>query len=287
MSTEVLGTLTFSAVPSVSGSDTVLNTGGTPSIMSDITANRPAAGTIGQLFVDTTVKVLYRDNGASWDAIGSASSYTGTANQIDVLGNVLSLSLNPILPGLAGFVPPSGATADRPASPTTGITRWNSTLGYTELYNGAAWTPQGRVLQVVSGAIAATTGTSSIPVDNTPPLITEGTAIWSTSFTPLSGASRIVISFTISTSNSNTANANVLAVFYGATLAGASMTRVVANNAPGSMALQVVVTPGSTATVTVQARLGGASTTTWYCNQISTATLGGAAVTQYTITEIL
>jgi hypothetical protein len=255
--------------------------------MSDITANRPAAGTIGQLFVDTTTKVLYRDNGASWDAIGSASTYIGTANQIDVLGNVLSLSLNPILPGLAGFVPPSGTTADRPASPTTGITRWNSTLGYTELYNGSAWTPQGRVLQVVTGTIAATTGTSQIPVDNTAPLITEGTAIWSTSFTPLSGASKIVISFTISTSNSNTANANVLAVFYGATLAGASMTRVVANNAPGSMALQVVVTPGSTATVTVQARLGGASTTTWYCNQISTATLGGAAVSQYTIKEIL
>jgi hypothetical protein len=255
--------------------------------MSDITANRPAAGTIGQLFVDTTTKVLYRDNGASWDSIGSASSYIGTANQIDVLGNVLSLSLNPILPGLAGFVPPSGATADRPASPTTGITRWNTTLGYTELYNGSAWMPQGRVIQIVTGNVNATTGTSSIPVDNTIPLITEGTAIWSTSFTPLSAASKIVISFRITHSNSTATNANVLTAFYGTAIVGAMMDRVVANNAPAEMGLYLVYSPGSTATVTVQARLGGASTTTWYCNQTSTATLGGAAVSEYTIMEVL
>lgn len=287
MTTEVLGTLSFSTVPNVAGADTILNNGGTPSIRSDITANRPAAGTAGQLFLDTTTKILYRDNGATWDTIGATGSFTGTANQIDVTGSVLSISADPILPGLAGFTPPSGATTDRPVSPTNGQTRWNTTLGYTELYNGAVWQPQGRVLQVVSGTIAASTAATTIPLDNTVPLITEGTTIWTTSFTPLSASSRIIISFAIGHSNSSATTTNICSLFYGATIIGANFGRAAAANGANSMALSVVHSPASTATVTVQARFGGSTTTTWYCNQTSTATLGGALVSEYTITEIL
>jgi hypothetical protein len=54
-----------------------------------------------------------------------------------------------------------------------------------------------------------------------------------------------------------------------------------------SMALQCVVSPGSTAPITVQARMGGSTTTTWYCNQTNAVTFGGGSVTEYTIMEIL
>lgn len=287
MTTEVLGSVSFLEVPTVNGLGLILNSGGTPSILSDVTANRPAAGTAGRLFIDTTMHVMYRDNGGTWDALGSASTYTGTANQIDVTGSVLSISANAILPGTGGFVPPTGSTAQRPASPTSGLTRWNSTTSSAELYNGTYWLPQGQVLQVVTGTINAASGTTSIPYDSTTPLITEGTAIWSTTFTPLSATSRLLISFTLVNTNATVSNVNVCSLFVGATLAGATMDRAAANNAPSSMALHAVASPGSTAPITIQARFGGQGGTTWYVNQTNAASLGGASVTEYSIIEVL
>jgi hypothetical protein len=39
-----------------------------------------------------------------------------------------------------GFITlPSGTTAQRPSSPTTGMLRFNTTLGYAEVYNGSIW----------------------------------------------------------------------------------------------------------------------------------------------------
>lgn len=52
----------------------IVNTLGTPSASSDVFANRPAAGTAGRLFVSTDTKEIYRDNGSSWDKIGSGAS---------------------------------------------------------------------------------------------------------------------------------------------------------------------------------------------------------------------
>lgn len=37
------------------------------------------------------------------------------------------------------FQLPSGTTAQRPASPATGMMRWNTTLGQAEMYNGTSW----------------------------------------------------------------------------------------------------------------------------------------------------
>lgn len=41
-------------------------------ILRDALASRPAAGTEGRLFYDTTNAVLYRDNGSSWDSVEGA-----------------------------------------------------------------------------------------------------------------------------------------------------------------------------------------------------------------------
>jgi hypothetical protein len=34
---------------------------------------------------------------------------------------------------------PSGNTVQRPSSPVAGMVRFNTTLGYAEVYNGATW----------------------------------------------------------------------------------------------------------------------------------------------------
>lgn len=43
-----------------------------------------------------------------------------------------------------GFITfPSGTTAQRPANPVAGMVRFNTTLGYLEVYTGSLWTKLG------------------------------------------------------------------------------------------------------------------------------------------------
>jgi hypothetical protein len=51
------------------------------------------------------------------------------------------------------------------------------------------------------------------------------------------------------------------------------------------MVMHAVYSPGSTVPVTISARFGGSTTTTWYVNQTSTASLGGAMASEFTIQE--
>jgi lysophospholipase L1-like esterase len=64
----------------------IVNTQGTPSASSDILANRPVAGTAGRLFVSTDSKEIYRDNGTSWDKIGSGASGVAGSNPTAKVG---------------------------------------------------------------------------------------------------------------------------------------------------------------------------------------------------------
>jgi hypothetical protein len=211
---------------------------------------------------------------------------TGTANQISVIGSVIALSSDPIMPGTGAFQPPTGTTAQRPVAPAAGFSRFNTTLGYTEEYNGSSWRPAGgQLIQHVEGSIPASTGATAIPLDNTLPLSTEGTQIWTYTFAPTSTTSKLYITFSLSHSNSNTSTTNICTLFAGTTIIGAQATRIVANNALGMMSMHVVYAPGSTAPVTISARFGGSTTTTWYVNQTNAATLGGALASEFTIQE--
>lgn len=46
---------------------------------------------------------------------------------------------NPVLPGTAGFVPPTGTTAQRSGAPLPGEQRFNTTLVSMEYYTGTIW----------------------------------------------------------------------------------------------------------------------------------------------------
>ena len=70
----------------------------------------------------------------------------GTADQIDVTnGNALAgnptvgLASNPVIPGSESIQFPAGGTAQRPASPSNGVFRYNSVLGAFEGYANNAW----------------------------------------------------------------------------------------------------------------------------------------------------
>lgn len=291
---EVLGKISFSETPDVAGTDVLLNGGGVPAIISGTLAARPSAAITGRLYLDTTNNVFYRDNGTSWDSLSALVQVSGTTNEISVTPAVvgtpaiIGISDNPILPGTGGFSIPTGTTAQRTASPSAGDHRQNSTLGYVELYNGAVWQPQGRMLQSVSGSIAASSGTVTVPLDNTAPTSTEGNLIWTQSFTPISASSKILVAFMITGASSTTNNTLILSAFAGTTNIGTTASRTPATGSTAvNISYRMVHTPGSTATITFTARLGASTSATSSCNIIGATTLGGSLTSDYTIMEML
>lgn len=50
-----------------------------------VTGSRPAAASAGRLYFDTTVSIMYRDNGSSWDAVEGA----GFANPMTTAGDTI------------------------------------------------------------------------------------------------------------------------------------------------------------------------------------------------------
>ena len=154
MPTIASGSYSFEDTPTVNGLNVLLSGGGTGTITTGTFASRPAAGTAGNLYVDTTNNYIWVDSGAAWVQLST-----------------------------------------------------------------------GRVLQVVTGSIAASSGTTTVPLDNTAPTNTEGNLIWTQSFTPISASSRIIISYTITSASSIASATNIMSVFAGTTNIGAVMSR--------------------------------------------------------------
>lgn len=292
--TDVLGKLSFLDIPTVNALDVLLNHGGVPALLADVTANRPAAGAgpLGRIFLDTSLSRFYRDDGAVWVDLTSVPLIDGTANQVDVVDGtnvtpaIISIASNPILPGTGSFRPPVGTTAQRPGSPGAGDSRYNTTLGMLEVFNGTFWHPLGAVLQSVTGTIAATSSNSQVPFDNTTPTSSEGMQIFTTNFTPISATSTIIVRFAVTVSHGNSARTITASMFAGTTNIGAASTYAASANAPYSLSMHHTHQLGSTATVTLSARVGASGSGTCYVNQTSGVTLGGALVSEYCIVEI-
>lgn len=215
---------------------------------------------------------------------------TGTAGVIVIGGTsvapIIDISDNVILSGFAGFTMPVGTTAQREGSPAIGRTRFNSSIGTTETFNGSAWIQDGRVLQVLTGSIPVLTTTVQVPWDNTTPLITEGSQIWTRTVTPSTATSRLIITMTLTVSAANAGRAITASFFAGNTNIGATGTWSATAASPYSLALTIVYAPGSTAAIVFSSNVGANGSGNCLVNQTSTGTLGGAAVTQYTITEV-
>ena len=296
MTTEVLGSYSFTSAPTVNGSPVVLNDFTVPVLSAAATSSRPAAGHAGNIFIDTTVLGIFRDNGATWDEIGSNLTLTGTASQISIVQTAgtaaLSLANDIVIPGNAGFTPPNGTTAQRPVSPFTGQTRWNSTLAYQEQFNGAVWQPMGRVLQNVSGPIAQSSGAMTTglrwTLGSTAPTSSLGFQIWSQAVTPISAVSKFAIRCTVSAAYGTASTPIYIAIYSGTTCIGMVLATAssIANQSV-SMAINIMQPSVSTAAITFSARIGvSAGTSTLYWNQGSTA-LPAAMVTEFEIEEIL
>jgi len=184
----------------------------------------------------------------------------------------------------------TGTLAARPAASTAGNLYIDTTNNNIWRDTGAAWVSLNRVLQVVSGAIPATTGTAQITTALTAvPVLADGTTAWTTSFTPISTSSKLIISFDLTVAHGSAARTVITSVFAGSTNIGSAAIYLATANTPGSIGVYIVYSPGSTSAITFTAKAGATGNGTFAISQVNstTGTLGGAAATEYTIMEIL
>ena len=184
----------------------------------------------------------------------------------------------------------SGTLAARPAASTAGNLYIDTTNNNIWRDTGAAWVSLSRVLQVVSGAIAATTGTSQITTSlTTTPILADGVTAWTTSFTPISSASKLIISFDLTVAHGSAARTIIASVFAGSTNIGSAAAYLATANTPGSIGVYIVYAQASGASITFTSKVGATAGGTIAISQVNstTGTLGGAAATEYTIMEII
>lgn len=216
---------------------------------------------------------------------------SGTANQLVVskASGVINVSFaeNLIIPGVEKVRIPVGTTAQRSTTPSFGDTRANSTTGIMEFFNGSAWVPPGAILSVTDVNIPSSSGTTTVPLDNTIPTVSEGYQFFSISYTPLSASSRLIIEYDV-TSSSSIASATLIAsIFVNSTNIGSVSSRTSAtSNTAMIMSQKATYQVTSTSPITISGRIGGSAAATTRVNLIGTTTLGGSMSTSATITEV-
>lgn len=67
------------------------------------------------------------------------SDITGQLN-LEAAGGIVKIN------GTGALTTPVGTTAERPATPAVGMTRYNTTTNVLEIYNGTSWTAVGKNL---------------------------------------------------------------------------------------------------------------------------------------------
>jgi len=92
----------------------VLNQFGSPSLNSNILANRPAFGQVGRLFVSTDTLAIYRDTGTAWDNLTSGGG-SQNLQQVTTIGNTTDQGIN-VLSNSGFYVTSDGNIANRPTT---------------------------------------------------------------------------------------------------------------------------------------------------------------------------
>lgn len=148
----------------------------------------------------------------------------------------------------------------------------------------------GDVVQQVNTQVSAvSTGTTTIPLDDTIPQITEGTEFMTLAITPTSASNILHIDVVFNGSNSTGAGTLIVALFQGATAdALACAAQVMANSSVLThVRFSHRLTAGSTSATTFRVRAGFSTAATVTFNGATGARLfGGTMASSITITEL-
>ena len=130
----------------------------------------------------------------------------------------------------------------------------------------------GKILQSISAVIAAASGTTTMPFDDTTPLIGEGTEIFSQDLTPASSSNKVRISGVINAGalGQDSSNGLGVTIFRDSTLVGAYAWQDWSAFTDGSFAfpIHIIDSPSSTSAIDYSIRVGNLydashNTTTW------------------------
>lgn len=130
-----------------------------------------------------------------------------------------------------------------------------------------------------SAVIAAANGTTTIPLDNSVPLVSEGTEIVTANITPATATNKIRVqaSFTVDASAALTV---IAAVFRGSTCIGVAVAGITNSGFSQTISFNLDDSPASGSAQTYSIRIGLASAGTWYVSSTASFTLGGAPALQ-------
>lgn len=201
----------------------------------------------------------------------------------DALISTLNASVPAIISGTFAAIPAAGIVGRLYLTTDTNLIYRDTGTAWAELMNGK----QPVLRQHISGLIPALTSTTTIPLDNTPPLSTEGSSVWSQSFTPTNAASKIQIDFTCQVDSGTSNRMIAFAMFRNTTCIGVTVVSITTTARPIPVSMKVVdVAPGAGPFVySCRAGVTG-STATWYINNNATAYFAGnLAKTAYSIQE--
>lgn len=141
--------------------------------------------------------------------------------------------------------------------------------------NELAWVQIAFGSPVYAGFTGYMSGSSVIPADNTPPLVTEGSLIWTFNVTPVTVNSRFKIaqSFMVDT---NTSNRQVtFALFRDSVCFAASGVNIATSNRPQRMSVYAIDSTYPAAPATYSLRVGISGSGIWYLNGNPTINYGG------------
>ncbi len=238
-------------------------------------------------------------NGADTvDVPGTAGAYPSLAKLVKQTKDALTLFYtNPVMLGNAGAVLPHGTTAQRSASVVKGTLRYNDSLNASESFGAHGWLSlENVVISSYSGVVGVLSGTSKIPIDNTAPLVTEGTQVFSKQVTPKVIGSVMQIEFSAMYDTSVAAQAVAFTVWRDTTLIGvfvmgstAVAIPVIGTTTwkPGVARIQINDTTTSLNPVTYSVRIGLETSGTWYLGRGASITMGGNLNSHWKIDEVL
>jgi hypothetical protein len=174
------------------------------------TANRSLTPTNGTIRYSTTLSRFEGYQGGSWTTFGvgdgTVTNVAGTVDQIDVVNGsttpTISITDDPILPGLGGVVLPKGTTAQR-ATPQNGLIRYNTTTETFEGYANGVW--GGIAVGVGVTSVGTGTGLEGGPITSTGTISISNTGVTAGSY----GSNYQVPTYTVNAQGQLTAAANV------------------------------------------------------------------------------
>lgn len=130
----------ISATGNVTGNYILGNGSQLTGVITSVDANSLLGNTLSSNVVNSSLTSVGILTSLSVSGNATLSNITIVDTTFSSTGNLIAFA------GTGGIVLPAGNTAQRPASATTGTTRFNTTVGSVETWNGAAWVSGGNVV---------------------------------------------------------------------------------------------------------------------------------------------